>query len=886
MNNNVFQENHPPKEEYLVNRDNNISDNDSEDDENLMTKENDSESPIQTIIPRQNDEEISKNNEQNIYNYNRVNPKENSEIHRENLYSTMTNIVPRRSQGNLNQKQNGWSMLTYNVNKKRNFSSKKNITKNDNFDNFEKIDNSRLYSAPKLLNNFQSYNSLNNINRQTNYAPINLRDTPQDTSQNFNENYINQKYNFGGININTNNNINNGYKNYLNDDKNFYPNDQKQLKSNNIISVKKLNYDNTPQREINSNITPQSSGSISPMIPQPMINYQKYDNGNTNVFAANKLQNDIQKISIDSNNLNNTQKMSLENNQQQIYNTNNNTYSFYQKRNFNDENYVSRLTTIPKNNNIENYPLDMNINGNNLGYTIQERKTNIPVYQTNLMNYPQGQNIYTQQQINQNLQRANYLNKENDRSIIVKKLGPQNMMMENINNNQILNIPGQVINPIGIRGNINLNNGQINQINQINPNMNGNNINNINVIKNVNLPIINKLENQTYNNIQTIQNVNNIQNPTNINPYNQQNIINNNLINPIPQNVINNQNIQPLTQNTYQNSYTPSAYPTPENPLNNKKNVDITFSKFDDTGLLKNYGGVSRPGSDETGQQKIDQDCFVALTNINGIKDFNIFGVLDGHGSQGHLVSQLISELLPSKISNDPQIRNLNNTEHIYQTLKNNNFQIIKNAYQFADTTLATSTEIDASLSGTTCVLIFQIGAHIICSNTGDSRALLVYDQNSDPNLNFLIAAPLSMDYKPNLPEEMQRIISNGGIVEQFKGVDGQGVGPYRVFEADSEYPGLAMSRSIGDLRGKRVGVICLPGITECTISKQIKYIIICSDGVWEFLSNEVVAGIGKSFYLRNDPSGLCHELIKMSLQQWKEQDVVVDDITAVVCFF
>jgi len=37
--------------------------------------------------------------------------------------------------------------------------------------------------------------------------------------------------------------------------------------------------------------------------------------------------------------------------------------------------------------------------------------------------------------------------------------------------------------------------------------------------------------------------------------------------------------------------------------------------------------------------------------------------------------------------------------------------------------------------------------------------------------------------------------------------------GPYRVWFKNEGYPGLAMSRSIGDLVATSVGVICEPGI-------------------------------------------------------------------------
>lgn len=55
------------------------------------------------------------------------------------------------------------------------------------------------------------------------------------------------------------------------------------------------------------------------------------------------------------------------------------------------------------------------------------------------------------------------------------------------------------------------------------------------------------------------------------------------------------------------------------------------------------------------------------------------------------------------------------------------------------------------------------------------------------------------------------------------------------------ERPGLAMSRSLGDKAGREVGVISEPDIYEILLKEEDKFIIIASDGVWEFLSNQDV---------------------------------------------
>ena len=317
-----------------------------------------------------------------------------------------------------------------------------------------------------------------------------------------------------------------------------------------------------------------------------------------------------------------------------------------------------------------------------------------------------------------------------------------------------------------------------------------------------------------------------------------------------------------------------------------KKDPNISYNEFDCTGLLKNYGGVTRPGIDEKGNQKTNQDTLLSLTNINRVKDFNIFGVLDGHGPDGHHVSNFASDFIPSQIINHPEIKKLSDPELIYQKLKENNCQIITEAFLLCDEELK-KVEFDAYGSGCTCNLIIHIGEHILCTNVGDSRAIVAYDDNTDDQeLNYLEHAQLSIDYKPELENEKNRILLSGGTVAQMENQFGEGVGPYRVWAKGQNYPGLAMSRSIGDLKGKSIGIIAEPGILEYDINETTKFIIIASDGVWEFLKNEDVIEMGKSFYIENDTSNICHRIVDTSASVWKSRDVVVDDITVVVMFF
>jgi serine/threonine protein phosphatase PrpC len=61
------------------------------------------------------------------------------------------------------------------------------------------------------------------------------------------------------------------------------------------------------------------------------------------------------------------------------------------------------------------------------------------------------------------------------------------------------------------------------------------------------------------------------------------------------------------------------------------------------------------------------------------------------------------------------------------------------------------------------------------------------------------------------------------------------------------------MSRSVGDLVAASVGVSCEPELLEQDLTPQDKILIIGSDGIFEFLSNEEVLKIVVPFWTRND---------------------------------
>lgn len=111
-------------------------------------------------------------------------------------------------------------------------------------------------------------------------------------------------------------------------------------------------------------------------------------------------------------------------------------------------------------------------------------------------------------------------------------------------------------------------------------------------------------------------------------------------------------------------------------------------------------------------------------------------------------------------------------------------------------------------------------------------------------------------------------------------------MGPSRVWLKTENIPGLAMSRSFGDYIASKVGVISEPEVKMHQLTADDKIMVVASDGVWEFLSNDDVMKLILPFYLKNDPEGACDKIIKESTEAWKREDEVVDDITIILVFF
>lgn len=290
------------------------------------------------------------------------------------------------------------------------------------------------------------------------------------------------------------------------------------------------------------------------------------------------------------------------------------------------------------------------------------------------------------------------------------------------------------------------------------------------------------------------------------------------------------------------------------------------------------YAALSNAGYEPDGGKKTNQDTFVSICEF-GDPSISVFGVFDGHGAVGHVVSAFCKKKWPENLDKALLLTETKKPSGNDDGIR----EMLEKSFTETHKQLERERQIDSSLSGTTAVGGVIYGTpgcrRIAMANAGDSRAILASESNGQ-----LVCRPLSDDQKPDREDERQRIQQHGGRVEPLFDEDGEAIGPARVWLPNMMLPGLAMARSIGDDVAATVGVCAFPEVQFHDVSPNDKFVVVASDGVWEFLDNDQVIDIVAA--CNGDEVKAAKALCDKSYELWRQEEEVVDDITAVVFYF
>jgi serine/threonine protein phosphatase PrpC len=294
-----------------------------------------------------------------------------------------------------------------------------------------------------------------------------------------------------------------------------------------------------------------------------------------------------------------------------------------------------------------------------------------------------------------------------------------------------------------------------------------------------------------------------------------------------------------------------------------------------------NYCYISQRGYYPNALSKANQDCYLICESLLGDPNSHLFAIFDGHGEYGDSCSHFAANSVKVLIKNGG-VSALDgpDMESIYS-------QAIVNANKAMH-----QSKIDDSLSGTTCISVIVRGDTLLIANVGDSRAIIASEMDDG-----LIYSPLSADQTPFRKDERERVKMMGARVltlEQIEGKEpihenwgaetGDGIDetgdPPRVWDSTLERPGCAFTRSLGDSIAEACGVCAEPEILAWKLSSCNKYVIIASDGVFEFLTSQAVIDIISKF--ENVLEGAKY-VVAEAYRLWLTYDERTDDISMIV---
>ena len=303
-------------------------------------------------------------------------------------------------------------------------------------------------------------------------------------------------------------------------------------------------------------------------------------------------------------------------------------------------------------------------------------------------------------------------------------------------------------------------------------------------------------------------------------------------------------------------SHTSLRKPEPEKT--NKRKFSLEPRQV--VAVVTKYSHYTQTGFIPGNTAKVNQDSYFEHVNFANYPDLYLFGVCDGHGFYGGEVSGFVKQRLPALLSQDPAIYS-NPKKALTASILRCNAEL-------------SQINLDVNFSGTTLVLVLIKGSILYCANVGDSRALVARQINDNSGQvasgRHWMSIALSRDHKPDDKNESARILQCNGRVESYQDENGNPVGPSRVWLKNQDLPGLAMSRSLGDAVAASVGVIPDPEILEFLLTPEDKFIVIGSDGVFEFLSNEEVVKIAVPWWKLGEVTGCCEALWKEANLRWR----------------
>lgn len=293
--------------------------------------------------------------------------------------------------------------------------------------------------------------------------------------------------------------------------------------------------------------------------------------------------------------------------------------------------------------------------------------------------------------------------------------------------------------------------------------------------------------------------------------------------------------------------------------------IEGTASSNKSCGYVYRYAVNTLPGL----VRPYNEDRVSIIINIPCPAGFNsekwprssFYGIFDGHG--GKLCANYLKDNLHNYIFKD-------------ENFPTRPKQALINGFLKAEENFLRLAEQKRDMSGSCALVVVIIGDKCYTANTGDSRAVLSINKGEQ-------VVPLTVDHKPNEPNEFARIIEAGGSVNthSYPIINHLGV---KIGENCSRVvPGnLAISRTIGDLDVKNLKVVIPdPDVKSFRLKEEYDFIILASDGIFDKLSDKDVVecawkALRSNIKSRERAVGVVEEIIETSFRRNTQDNVSV----------
>jgi serine/threonine protein phosphatase PrpC len=274
-----------------------------------------------------------------------------------------------------------------------------------------------------------------------------------------------------------------------------------------------------------------------------------------------------------------------------------------------------------------------------------------------------------------------------------------------------------------------------------------------------------------------------------------------------------------------------------------------------------------------------NQDDFFVLAR----KECVLFGVLDGHGPEGHEIAHFTQERLPKLI-----MERLREDKEAWEDAVSKS---VKDLIGLSSTNL----EKEAEYSGTTFTIAMLDRAggaveassatskdpaqpskepiRLRCAFLGDSIAVFAKRKTKKEPWQV---TQLTDIHRPDREDEARRILAAGGKVHLSKDSHNGA----RLLTPDWN---LAMSRSFGDFHAVPFGLSNEPEFSGGELGvDQDHFVLVASDGVWDVIPpSQAVQLVAK--YPPEEAQTAVEKLVAKAKMRWQSNHDVVDDITAVL---